>query len=220
MRKIDPHGRWPALRSVLHPLEAVPGSPGWNREELRGLVPQDAALSEAAVLVGLIPREDGLHVLLTLRNAAMRRHAGQVSFPGGRIEAQDPGPAAAAIREAGEEVGLAPGQVEPMGWLDPLTTITGYRVLPLVAAIAPAFVPRPDPGEVAAVFDVPLDFLMAPGNLREMPIEFGGRIRNVLEFVPHDPAAPRIWGATASILLNLRRRLESADGSASARTGN
>lgn len=200
------------LRRALHPLDAPPGGRGWNLDELEGLLPQDERQVEAAVLVGLLPRTDGTQVLFTRRTEALRHHAGQVSLPGGRIEAGDASPLAAAMREAGEEVGLAAGQVEPVGYLDPLATITGYRVLPAVAWIAPDFVPVPDPGEVAEVFEVPLDFLLEPGNLRRVDIEFGGRTRHVLEFRQDEgaPASRRVWGVTASILSNLRDRLEHA----------
>jgi 8-oxo-dGTP pyrophosphatase MutT (NUDIX family) len=205
----------PELRRALHPLDAPPAGPGWNLPELDGLLPAGAMRAEAAVLVGLLPRASGLQVLLTRRTEMLRQHAGQVSFPGGRVEPGDAGPLAAALREAGEEIGLPPAQAEPLGWLDPLATITGYRVLPVVARISPAFEPVPDPGEVAEVFEVPLAFLMAPANLARIDIEFAGRMRQVLEFRQHGDAgdlaadARRIWGATASILANFRDRLEA-----------
>jgi hypothetical protein len=102
-----------------------------------------------------------------------------------------------------------PAQAQPLGYLDPLATITGFRVLPVVARIDPAFVAVPDPAEVSEVFEVPLEWLMATDNLRHVAMDYRGRIRHVLEF-RRAPAAPtqRIWGATASILLNLRERLE------------
>ena len=93
----------------------------------------------AAVLVGLVPRAEGLQVLLTRRNDGMRHHPGQVSFPGGRIETDDADAAAAAIREAGEEIGMPADQITPLGYLDPLATITGFRVLPLAAVITPDY---------------------------------------------------------------------------------
>lgn len=200
------------IRSVLHPLHAPPGGPGWNIEDLRGLLPDQEALHEAAVLVGLVPRGHSLHVILTRRTDALRHHAGQVSFPGGRLESGDVGPAEAAIREAGEEIGLMPAQIQPWGYLDPLATITGFRVMPLVARIAPDYVPQPDPREVAEVFEVPLAFLMAPTNLQARPIEHGGRPRTALEYVSTDVMTQRIWGATASILFNLRERLAAHAG--------
>jgi 8-oxo-dGTP pyrophosphatase MutT (NUDIX family) len=198
------------LRAALHPLDDAPAGEGWNREELLDLVDVDAASIAAAVLVGLVPRVEGLQVLLTLRNDGMRHHPGQVSFPGGRIETDDADAAAAAIREAGEEIGLDPGQITPLGYLDPLATITGFRVLPLAAVITPDYVARPDPREVAEVFEVPLAYLLTPENLLRLAIDAGGRPRQVLEFVDRGMPGQRIWGATASILFNLRERLRSA----------
>jgi 8-oxo-dGTP pyrophosphatase MutT (NUDIX family) len=198
------------LLAALHPLGAAPAGEGWNREELLDLVDADAASIAAAVLVGLVPRAEGLQVLLTRRNDDMRHHPGQVSFPGGRIESDDADAAAAAVREAGEEIGLMPGQIQPLGYLDPLATITGFRVLPLVAVITPDYVARPDPREVAEVFEVPLAYLLAPENLLQVAIEAGGRPRRVLEFVDRGMPGQRIWGATASILFNLRERLSTS----------
>jgi 8-oxo-dGTP pyrophosphatase MutT (NUDIX family) len=194
----------------LHALDAAPDGQGWNREELSGLVDADATLIPAAVLLGLVPRTQGLQVLLTRRNDDMRHHPGQVSFPGGRIEPGDADPAAAAVREAGEEIDLLPGQITPLGYLDPLATITGFRVLPLVAFITPDYVARPDPREVAEVFEVPLAYLLAPENIVRIPIDAGGRPRQVLEFVDRGMHGQRIWGATASILFNLQERLRFA----------
>jgi 8-oxo-dGTP pyrophosphatase MutT (NUDIX family) len=197
------------LRAALHPLDAAPVGEGWNREEMSDLVDAGVAPIAAAVLVGLVLRVEGLQVLLTRRNDGMRHHPGQVSFPGGRMETDDADPAAAAIREAGEEIGLMPGQITPLGYLDPLATITGFRVLPLVAVITPDYVARPDPREVAEVFEVPLAYLLAPENLLRIAIDAGGRPRQVLEFVDRGMLGQRIWGATASILFNLRERLRS-----------
>lgn len=202
--------RLPALSHALHPLAAMPCAAPWNFEELADLL-GDAPAVEAAVLVGLVPRDNGLRVLLTRRTDSLRHHAGQVSFPGGRIEADDRDVVAAALREAHEEIGLEHGLATPLGFLDPLITITGFRVLPVVARIDPDFVAKPDPGEVAEVFEVDLDFLMHPENLEQVAIEYRGRARHVLQF-RHPPQAPhqRIWGVTASILFNLRERLAQA----------
>jgi 8-oxo-dGTP pyrophosphatase MutT (NUDIX family) len=195
------------LQSALHPLHAVPAGQAWNGAELEGLLAADAVPVEAAVLVPLVERTQ-TSVLLTRRTDRMRNHAGQVSFPGGRIDAGDAGPVAAALREAREEIGLDPATVEVLGYLDPLVTITGYRVLPVVARIPPGFVADPQPDEVAEVFELPLAWLMAPDNLERIAVEFGGRQRHVLEFRRHEDApGQRIWGATASILFNLRERL-------------
>lgn len=93
----------------------------------------------------------------------------------------------------------------PLGYLDPFLTVSGFRVTPVVAAIDPDYVPRPHPGEVAEVFEVPFDYLMSAAHLRQVEMEFRGRPRSVLEY---DWPGQRIWGATAAILYNLRRRLE------------
>jgi len=199
------------IQRALHPLNRPSAGPGWNQPELTGLLPSESTLREAAVLVGLIERPGGgLHVLLTRRTDGLRQHAGQVSFPGGVVDAADADTLAAALREAHEEIGLPPALVQPLGWLDPLATITGYRVLPLVAEVDPGFIPVPHPAEVADVFEVELGFLLNPGHLRTTAWNVGGRVRHVLEFSQY-PGAPgqRIWGATASILFNLRQRLES-----------
>lgn len=197
----------PSLARALHPLDAPPADAPWNFDDLSDLIARDAS-TEAAVLVGLVPRPDGLQVLLTRRTDSLRTHAGQVSFPGGRVEDDDLDAGAAALREAHEEIGLSPTLVTPLGFLDPLITISGFRVLPMVAAVSPHYVAAPDPGEVAEVFEVALEFLMHPDNLERVALDYRGRTRHVLEYRAA-PQAPqhRIWGATASILFNLRERL-------------
>lgn len=198
------------IARALHPLDAPPPAEAWNLGELAGLLPEPQRLADAAVLVGLLPRDDGLHVLFTVRTDALRHHAGQVSFPGGRLEPGDDGPAAAAMRETWEETGIPGDQIAPLGWLDPLATITGFRVLPLVARLDARIAPVPDPREVAAVFDVPFAHLSAPGHLRQVAIDYRGAQRHVAEVEPYAGGA-RIWGATASILQNLMARLAAAD---------
>lgn len=197
------------IAAALHPLAAPPAGPAWNLDEVAGLLPE-AAPVPAAVLVGLVPRPEGMQVLLTRRTDGLRQHAGQVSFPGGRIEPDDRDAAAAAFRETGEEIGLPPDALTPLGWLDPLATVTGFLVMPLVAAVAADYRARPDPREVDEVFEVPLEFLMADANLRRVPLQWQGGERTVLEFADRGHPRLRIWGATASILLNLRQRLERA----------
>lgn len=198
---------------ALHPLQTVPSGDAWNRIEMIDLLPPESGkAADAAVLVPLIPRDGVLQVLLTRRTDALRHHAGQVSFPGGRIESADAGPAAAALREAQEEVGLAPQMARPLGYLDLFDTITGFRVLPVVARVDPSFVAVPHPDEVSDVFEVPLDWLMTPENLELVEVEYRGRKRRVPEF-RRPPSAPtqRIWGVTAAILYNFRQRLEQVD---------
>jgi 8-oxo-dGTP pyrophosphatase MutT (NUDIX family) len=191
------------LLAAVYPLTAPPAIAPWNQAELEG-VPLPEPTQPAAVLVGLIPQADDAQVVLTRRNEQLRHHAGQVSFPGGRIESSDVSPAAAALREATEEIGLQPAQAQLLGYLDPLLTITGFRVLPTVVMIDPAFSPVPDPQEVAEVFTVPLSLLLDPARLDTMEVELGGRVRHVFQYRYTEQ---RIWGATASILYNLRQRL-------------
>lgn len=199
------------ITAALLPLSGMPAVAPWNLSELAGIVLPDRPAAAAAVLVGLVARPVGLHVLLTRRTDALRHHAGQVSFPGGRAEPGDRDAVATALREAREEVGLAEADAMPLGYLEPLATVTGFRVLPVVATIDPRFVAVADPREVADVFEVPLAWLMRPSNLLESTIDFAGRARRVLEFRAY-PGVPgqRIWGATASILFNLRQRLQAA----------
>ena len=194
------------FRRALHPLDQPPIGPGWNFPELVDLLPDAGqTLRPAAVLVGLIDRGHGVQVLLTRRTEALRHHAGQIAFPGGRIESVDADPVAAALREAQEEIGLQADQVSTLGYLDPFVTITGFHVYPVVASVAPQFSPQADPGEVDEVFELPLDFLMDPANARELRVDYRGHARTVVEFVV-DPY--RVWGATAAMLVNLRQRLE------------
>jgi 8-oxo-dGTP pyrophosphatase MutT (NUDIX family) len=194
------------MRDALLPLDAPPTGPGWNHAELIDLLPdQGRQLRPAAVLIGLVERGLGLQVLLTRRAELLRHHAGQISFPGGRIEAADRDPVAAAMREAQEEIGLPAGLAQALGYLDPFVTITGFHVYPVVASIAGEFIAQRDPSEVDEVFELPLDFLLDPGNARRVEMDYRGHRRSVVEF-RHGPY--RVWGATAAMLVNLRERLE------------
>jgi 8-oxo-dGTP pyrophosphatase MutT (NUDIX family) len=158
-----------------------------------------AACRPAAVLMGLIERPSGLAVLFTQRARHLSVHAGQVSFPGGRLEPADQGPVDTALREAREEIGLDSGQVVVAGCLDAFQTVTGFLIRPVVGFIDPAFVPRPDATEVDAVFEVPLDFLLDPANVTVGHRERMGVRFRVYEF---HYEGRHIWGATASILMN------------------
>ena len=164
-----------------------------------------AAARPAAVLAPIVPRPDGLKVLLTLRSAQLRSHSGQVAFPGGKLDAGET-PQETALREAREEIGLAPEQVEPLGWLDPYLTGTGYRILPLVAIVDPAFTLTLNAGEVAEAFETPLSFLMDAANHQRHRREWQGLVRRFYA-MPYQQRY--IWGATAGILRNLWERLYS-----------
>ncbi|MFN7385481.1 MAG: NUDIX hydrolase, partial [Lysobacteraceae bacterium] len=148
---------------------------------------------------------DGARVVLTRRQDALRHHAGQFSFPGGRVDEGDAGPLAAALRETAEEIGLPSSAIAPVGWLDPYATITGFHVYPLVATLDPAAPLRPNPDEVAEAFEVPLAFLLDPSNAHDVLVEWRGRPRQLVEF---HWGGHRIWGATAAMLVNLRQRLQ------------
>ncbi len=203
----EEQARLEGIRRALHPLMSVPDAAGWNRDELSDLLPDASELVPAAVLVGLVARTGGWQVMLTLRTEDLRHHAGQVSFPGGRIEAEDADPVAAALREAHEEIGVPEQQIQALGYLDPFDTISGFHVYPVVACVAADYAPRLDPREVADVFEVPMDYLMDAANVREVAREYAGRTRRYYEY---DFARQRIWGATAAMLVNLRERLEAA----------
>lgn len=199
----------PHLRQRLDPLDlaprrAPPVSDFDLNPDLRELVPAGRLLRPAAVLVPLVERAPGLTVLLTRRTDHLKNHAGQVSFPGGRIEPEDPDPVAAALREAKEEIGLDNGLVSVAGFLDPYETSTGFHVTPVVGFLDPVFNPTPDPNEVAEVFEVPLDFLMDPANQLRHSRDYMGVTRY---FYAMPYGTHYIWGATAGMLMNMARRL-------------
>ena len=163
----------------------------------------------AAVLVALVQRADGLHVLLTQRADHLRDHAGQISFPGGRSEPADADATATALREAEEEVGLSRSQVQVLGCLSDYTTVTGYVVTPVVAIVQPPLVLTLDAFEVAEAFEVPLQHLMTPAHHQRHVFDYDGGQRQFLSMSWRGQAAdgsPRdyfIWGATAAMLRNL-----------------
>jgi 8-oxo-dGTP pyrophosphatase MutT (NUDIX family) len=161
--------------------------------------------AQAAVLVPLVARDDAVHVLLTRRTEHLRDHAGQVSFPGGRCEPDDGSVAATALREAAEEVGLAPERVEVIGEMPAYTTVTRFVVTPVVALVHPPFELTVDPSEVAEAFEVPLAFLMDPANHQRHVFVFDGGER---QFLSMPFGSHFIWGATAAMLRNLYRFLQ------------
>jgi len=160
------------------------------------------ATKPAAVLVPIVARSEP-QVLLTQRTPELKSHSGQIAFPGGRIEPGE-GPLAAALREANEEVGLDSKFVEPIGYLDLYLTFSGFRILPLVAHVDPDYAMKVNPGEVADAFEVPLEFLMTPGNHQRLSRDWNGIERHYYAM----PFQERyIWGVTAGILRNLYERI-------------
>ena len=168
----------------------------WERAGVRATRP-------ASVLVAVIDRGEPT-ILLTQRTAELTSHAGQVSFPGGKIEADDASPLAAALREAREEVGLASTLVEPIGYLDLYLTFSGFRILPTVARVKPDFTLTLNPSEVTEAFEVPLAFLMNPANHQRKTRDWKG-IQREYYAMPFENRY--IWGITAGILRNLYERI-------------
>jgi 8-oxo-dGTP pyrophosphatase MutT (NUDIX family) len=152
----------------------------------------------AAVLVPVVLRRE-LTVLLTQRSPELRSHAGQISFPGGRVDPDDSGPLACALREAREEIGLLPTNVEPVGYLD------SFQVVPVVGLVRPDFTLALDAREVAEAFEVPLRFLMDPANHRRDSRDWRGGRRRFFYAMPYEERY--IWGATAGMLRNMHQRL-------------
>ncbi len=164
----------------------------------------DQPLTPAAVLVPIVLRQNGQTVLLTQRTAHLRDHAGQISFPGGRVEADDLSPTHTALRETEEEIGLARERIEIVGFLPEYRTGTGFRVTPVVALVRPPFDLQPDPFEVAEIFEVPLAFLLDPANHQRHSLHYRGALRNYFAMPYGDYF---IWGATAGMIRSLSERL-------------
>lgn len=185
-----------ALPAGPHPERAAAHPP--CGESLKPGIP-------AAVLVPLVVAEHGVRVVLTRRNANLKNHPGQISFPGGRMEEDDADVACTALRETHEEIGVDPAHVRVIGALATCHTGTGYSVVPVMGFIPPAYPFTPDVREVAAVFDVPLQFLLDPANHKPHAYVIEGRRRHYYEMLYR---GHRIWGATANMIVSLYQTLE------------
>jgi 8-oxo-dGTP pyrophosphatase MutT (NUDIX family) len=163
-----------------------------------------AAVTAAAVLIPIVDHPSGLTVVFTQRTSHLKAHSGQVSFPGGRAEPEDPTPEFTALREAQEEIGLAMERVEVLARLPEYHTRTGFRVTPVVGLVAPPLELRPDPREVDDVFEVPLAHLLDPGNHLRETRELQGR---TVGYYVMRHGGRTIWGATAGMVVNLYRHL-------------
>ena len=185
------------------PVKAlIAGLEPGQAEELRKLLP--AEFSRAAVLVPIVDRPEGLSVLLTQRASHLKNHPGQISFPGGRVEAADASPWETALRETEEEIGLAREHVSLAGYLADHFVISGYLVTPAVAFVRTGFELRLDLTEVDEVFEVPLEFVLDPANHVPRERRFGGHTFKAVD-IPYQ--RHNIWGATAGMLMTLYRML-------------
>ncbi|HEU0161315.1 MAG TPA: CoA pyrophosphatase [Rhizomicrobium sp.] len=196
---------WPGLsdrlRARLH--AAPPDVTEHDDYDLApGQRPAQFGAHKAAVLLPLIQRGEP-RLLLTRRTERLARHAGQVSFPGGRSEPGDLSPVETALRETFEETGIAPGFVTVAGYLDRYLTGTGFDIQPVVGLVSDGFALAPDPAEVADIFEVPLAFLLDPANRRRESRQIAGRERRFYAFTYQEH---EIWGATAAIIVNLAER--------------
>lgn len=180
-----------------------------RRVERQGIIAEGggADLRRAAVLIPLVARDEGVTVLLTQRTPHLATHAGQISFPGGRLEREDADARAAALRETEEEIGLSRAQIAVLGELEEYGTVTGFRVTPVVGVVTPPFTLAPDPTEVAEVFEVPLAFILDPANRRHAVEMRDGIERDIYEIAF---GSYRIWGFTARLLVRLADVIESA----------
>lgn len=179
------------------------GFPPGSQSLVRPYLP--AAPIAAAVLVPIVDREEGLSVLLTQRSAQLKNHAGQISFPGGRVEPTDAGPLAAALRETEEEIGLSRQHVELVGYMEPHLIMSGFWVTPVVGFVRPGFELKLNPREVDSTFEVPLAHILDQANHRARERHLGEMTLQVYD-IPY--GQHHIWGATAGMLMALYRLLQ------------
>lgn len=204
-------GEFAALAAAR--LRAEPPRLDERRADLRGdhalnvktwTLPNGEPPRIAAVLIPVVAHPDGPAVLLTERAASLRQHSGQIAFPGGKMDPDDPTPLAAALREAEEEIGLDPARVRPLGYLDAYLSGTNYFIVPALGLVEPGFRLALNRREVESVFEVPLSFLMDEENHELHARDWRGAVRTYYAM----PFGERyIWGVTAGILRNMHERL-------------
>jgi 8-oxo-dGTP pyrophosphatase MutT (NUDIX family) len=187
----------------LYDDSKVPSHGDHQLDPMTAAIAASRPIQKAAVLVPIVARDE-LMVLFTQRTAHLRNHAGQISFPGGKIDSTDSSPMAAAVREADEEIGLPARMIEPIGYLDLYMTLFGYRIVPLVARIAPDFSLTLNRKEVDDAFEVPLAFLMSPENHLRHSRNWNGLTR---QYYAITFGERYIWGATAGIIRSLYERI-------------
>lgn len=170
------------------------------------VLPENRKLRPAGVLVPVLARDDAARLFLTKRSSALKHHPGQIAFPGGKQDDNDADVTSAALREAHEEIGLVPENVEVLGLLPAHETVTGFYVTPVIALVREPFTPLPEPGEVEEVFDVPLNHVLSPDNFSVQSRRWRGSRRHYYT-VPFGPYY--IWGATARILRSMADALEN-----------
>lgn len=204
--------RAPIDLNLLRAAVWLPEEPGPRSDfdlapEIRAELPPTRRLRPAAVLCAVKPAPEGFAVILTRRAAHLNAHAGQIAFPGGKVDLEDRSPLATALREAEEEIGLTPDLVDVLGPIERYETVTGFIVTPFIAVASASFQPIADHNEVADVFEAPLDFVLAPENIQRVTREIDGRQRPFFAIPWRDKY---IWGATAAMLRALADRVARA----------
>jgi len=193
----------PDVFDLRKPVPAGDDLRSFKGAEEAGLITDPDKVRLASVLVPLIEREEGLHILLTKRSDALPVHAGQISFPGGKIEPGE-NPEETALRETHEEVGLEKGFVETLGFLPAYQTFTGFRIFPVIGMVKDGYSLQAEMGEVSEIFDVPLSFLMNSSNHQKHKVEKPGLTRHYYA-IPYEDYF--IWGATAGIIRQLHQQV-------------